>query len=356
MKDNRVVIGLLAIIATFVVGVVLNLLQTVLIPLVVAAFLSYLFKPLVTFLERRRVPTFISLILVFVTIGAVLFGISAVIYASAVSFVEEAPKYQSRVNEIATSLNTEFTALTERYNLPVEDFDWRSVVNVSMLTGMLGTGLGSTVSFVGNIVLVLLYMAFILGATGDFAEKVRVSFRERYSATIGTVVARIDEQVRQYLLAKTLISLASGILTTVTLLLFGVEFAIFWGFLTFILNYIPNFGSIISEIFPFLMALLQFDTIVTPLIILAILIGTDTIIGNVVEPKVMAFSMDLSPLVVLVALIFWGWLWGIPGMILAVPMTVVLKIIFENVEPLEPLARLMGGPVRKEETPKLAAG
>lgn len=356
MKESKIVIGLLGIMATFVLGVVLYMLQSVLIPLVIAAFISYLFKPLVTFLQKRRVPTFISLIVVFITIGAVLFGISSIIYASINSFVEEAPQYQGRINDVAATLNSELTALGERYNLPVEDFDWRSIVNVSTLTGMLGTGLGTTVSFAGNVILVLLYMAFILGATGDFAEKVRVSFRQSYSKTIGMVVGRIDEQVRQYLLTKTLISLASGTLTTVTLLIFGVDFAIFWGFLTFILNYIPNFGSLISEIFPFLMALLQFDSIVTPLIILAILIGTDTIIGNVVEPKVMAVSMDLSPLVVLVALIFWGWLWGIAGMILAVPMTVILKIIFENVEPLEPLGRLMGGPVRKGEAPQAATG
>lgn len=351
MKDSKVVIALLGIIATFVVGVILYLLQSVLIPLVVAAFLSYLFKPLVVFLQRRKVPTFISLILVFITIAAVLFGISAVIYASIDSFIEEAPKYQSRINAIAAGLNSEAMSLAERYDLPLESFDWRSIVDVSSLTGMLGAGLGTTVSFAGNMILVLLYMAFILGATGDFAEKVRLSFRKSYSATIGAIVGRIDEQVRQYILAKTLISLATGVLTTVVLLIFGVDFAIFWGFLAFVLNYIPNFGSLIAEIFPVLLAFLQFDSVVTPLILLAILVGMQTIMGNVVEPKVMAFSMDLSPLVVLVALIFWGWLWGLTGMIIAVPMTVILKIAFENIEPLVPIARLMGGPVRPDEAP-----
>ncbi len=349
MKDTRVVIGLLAVLATFVLGVVLHLLQSVLIPLVVAAFLSYLFKPIVIFLQRRKVPTFISLILVFLTIGAVLFGISSVIYASVDSFVDEAPLYQEKINTIAMNLNDQLVSMGERFDIPVESFDWRSVVDVSSLTGMLGAGLGSTVSVAGNVILILLYLAFILGATGDFAEKARISFKKSSSEMIGSVVQGIDTQVRQYILAKTLISLATGVLTTVILMLFGVPFAIFWGFLAFVLNYIPNFGSLIAEIFPVLMAFLHFDSIITPIILLVILVGMQTVIGNVIEPKVMAFSLDLSPLVVLVALIFWGWLWGLVGMIIAVPMTAIMKIIFENIESLEPLARLMGGPVKPGE-------
>ncbi len=353
MNNSRVVIGLLALIATFVVGVVLSLLQAVLIPLVVAVFLSYLFKPIVIFLQKRRVPTIISLTLVFVTIGAVLFGISSVIYASVDSFVAEAPKYQDKLVGIAMDVNEEVADFGKKYNLPVENFDWASIVDVTSVTGVLGSGLGTTVNLAGNVILILLYMAFILGATGDFAEKARLSFHRKYSDTIGSIVGRVDEQVRQYLLTKTLISLATGILTTVILLIFGVDFAVFWGFLAFILNYIPNFGSLIAEIFPVLLAFLQFDSIVTPLILLAVLVAMQTTIGNVVEPKVMAFSLDLSPLVVLVALIFWGWLWGLVGMIIAVPMTAILKIIFENIEALKPLGRLMGGPVKPSETPRI---
>ena len=349
MKDSKVIISLLGLLAVFVIGVVLHLLSSVLIPLVVAAFLSYLFKPLLLFLQKRKVPTSLALLFVFIVIGAVMFGFSTVVYSSAVSFIEEAPTYQARINDLVGGITSTIEGFGREYNLPVADFDWTSVINVSALTGMLGSGLGSTVSFAGTVILVLLYLAFILGATGDFGEKVRHSFRKVHSEKISTVVARVDQQVRQYLLAKTLISLGTGLLTTVILLIFGVDFALFWGFLAFVLNYIPNFGSLIAEIFPVLMAFLQFDSIVTPLLLLVILVAMQMVIGNVIEPKVMAFSLDLSPLVVLVALIFWGWLWGIVGAIIAVPLTAILKIIFENVDELEPIANLMGGPVTKEE-------
>lgn len=342
MKDSKVVIVLLGIVAVFIIGVTLEILAPVIIPLVIAAFLSYLFKPLVLFLQKRNVPTFLSLTLVFVLIGGVLFGFSAVIFASVESFVAEAPKYQDRIDQLVGSLFASAETIGEQIGVPIGEVEWQSLLNVSMLTGLLGSGLGTTVGFAGNVILVLLYLAFMLAATGNFTAKIRKGVRRGGSEKIGTIAGRIDTQVRRYLLTKTLLSLAAATITTIVLLAFGVPFALFWGFLTFLMSYIPNVGSLISQILPVLMALLHFDSIVTPIIILAILFGIETIIGRIVEPKVMSYSLDLSPLVVLVALIFWSWLWGIVGAVLAVPMTAVLKIILENIDELKPIASLMG--------------
>lgn len=351
MRDNKVVIALLGVIAAFVVGAVLYLLKSVLLPLVVAIFLSYLFKPLVIILKKRRIPMAVSLVAVLLVIGVALFGLTMIIYASVESVVEEAPKYQARVNELASGLQGTVDDLSQRYNLPADQFDWTSMFNVSSITGILGAGLGSTLTLLGNIVLMLIYMFFILASSGDLVIKIRRAFDKGHSDKIAGIVSNIDKQVRQYLLTKTVISLISGATTTIVLWIFGIDFALFWGFLTFVLNFIPNVGSIISEIFPVLLAFLQLDSIVTPLIIFAILLGIDTIMGNIVEPKMMASSLNLSPLVVLVALIFWGWLWGITGMIIAVPMTVILKITFENVDELAPLAKLMGGSPKSNAAP-----
>ena len=153
--------------------------------------------------------------------------------------------------------------------------------------------------------------------------------------------------MRQYLIAKTLISLATGGVTTGILYIFGVDFALLWGFLTFLLNFIPNFGSIVAGIFPVVLARLQFDSASTALILLVLLVTTQMVMGNVIEPKLLEFSLDLSPLLVLVALIFWGWLWGVWGMILAVPMMSILKIIFENFDTLRPIGLLMSGKIPK---------
>ncbi|MCE2504235.1 MAG: AI-2E family transporter [Chlorobi bacterium] len=343
MKDSKVVIALLGIIATFVLGVILYLLKSVLLPLVIAIFLSYLFKPIVIALKKRKIPTVISLLSVFITIAALLLGVSFVVYASIDSFVAEAPKYQTRINTIAAEADTLIRGLATEFDIPITDLDWRTMFDISSVTSILGTGLGTTFSFLGNVILVMLYMFFILAASGDMEAKLRIGFKEEYSEKIAGIIERIDEQVRQYILTKTLISLATGGLTTLVLWIFGVDFALFWGFLAFLLNYIPNIGSLLAEVFPVLLAFLQFDSFVTPLIIFVLLIGIQSVMGNVVEPKMMAFNLNLSPLVILVALIFWGWLWGITGMIIAVPMTVILKIVFENIDELAPLTRLMGG-------------
>ncbi|MCB0712079.1 MAG: AI-2E family transporter [Ignavibacteriae bacterium] len=349
MKESKVIIALLGIIATFVVGVVLDILESILLPLVVATFLSYLFKPMVLWLKKRQIPTVISLLIVFVTIAGVLFGVSFVVYSSIDSFVAEAPKYQDRVNGLVAEVDATIRSLATSYGLPVSEFDWWSVFDVSSITSVLSSSLGTTVTFLGNVILVMLYMFFILASSGHMAAKLRMGFRREHSEKIATIIERIDTQVRQYILTKTVVSLITGVLTTLVLWIFGVDFALFWGFLAFLLNYIPNVGSLLAEVFPVLLAFLQFDSIVTPLIILIILVGMQTVMGNVVEPKMMAFSLNLSPLVILVALIFWGWLWGIVGMIIAVPMTAILKIIFENIDQLKPLARLMGGSITAKE-------
>lgn len=355
MSDRKIVIFLLGIIATFVVGVILYLLESVLVPLVVAIFLSYLFKPIVIFLKKRKIPMALSLVAVFIAIAAIFMGLSTIIYSSADSFIAEAPKYQSRLNSIAGNLESTVDQLAARYNFSVSEFDWSTVFDVSSITSILSTSLGSTLTFLTNVALVLLYMFFILAASGDLGDKIQHAFIRSHSEKIGGIISRIDSQVRQYILTKTLISLATGMLTTLVLWIFGVDFALFWGFLAFLLNYIPNVGSLLAELFPVMLAFLQFDSLITPLIILILLVGMQTVMGNVVEPKMMAFSLNLSPLVVLVALIFWGWLWGIVGMIIAVPMTAILKIIFENVEELAPLAKLMGGGIREKDAAPEAA-
>jgi predicted PurR-regulated permease PerM len=130
-----------------------------------------------------------------------------------------------------------------------------------------------------------------------------------------------------------------------------VDFPLIWGLLAFVLNYIPNIGSVIAVLFPFFLSLLQFDSLTVPLLVLLLLGGIQMLMGNVVEPRIMAYSLNLSPLLILVSLIFWGWLWGLLGMMLAVPLTATVKIITENIEPLRPLSMLMTGVVEEGSTP-----
>jgi predicted PurR-regulated permease PerM len=143
---------------------------------------------------------------------------------------------------------------------------------------------------------------------------------------------------------KTLVNLGIGGLVALLLSLFGVDFPLFWGFVAFLAHYIPSIGAIISVALPTVFFFLQFSP-GTALLVTLLNLGLQFFLGNVAEPRVMGTSLDLSPLLVLLSLIFWGWLWGVWGMVLAVPITSTLKIICENVPALAPLAILMSGSV-----------
>lgn len=343
MKNNNLLAVILGLIAVFVIGVVLLELKTVLLPFAISLLLSIIFKPVVLRLKKGRVPMAISLFGVLMIFFLVLFLLGWVVFSSTEALVETLPSYEAKISAFMFNIQASVLALAERFDIQVTDFRWTDAIEFSSITSVLTTGVGSFIKFLSTTFLILLFMLFILAGAGDLAGKVRMAFPEAQANRIGDVVATIDTKVRQYLVTKTLISLGTGLLTFLFLLALGVDFPLIWGLLAFVLNYIPNVGSVIAVLFPFFLSLLQFDTLVAPMVVLIILGGIQMLMGNVIEPRIMAFSLNLSPLLILVSLIFWGWLWGVLGMMLAVPLTATIKIITENIEPLKPLSVLMSG-------------
>jgi len=343
MKNNNLLAVILGLIAVFVIGVVLLELKTVLLPFAISLLLSIIFKPVVLRLKKGRVPMAISLFGVLLIFFLVLFLLGWVVFSSTETLVETLPSYEAKISAFMFNIQASVLALAERFDIQVTDFRWTDAIEFSSITSVLTTGVGSFIKFLSTTFLILLFMLFILAGAGDLAGKVRMAFPETQANRIGDVVATIDTKVRQYLVTKTLISLGTGLLTFLFLLALGVDFPLIWGLLAFVLNYIPNVGSVIAVLFPFFLSLLQFDTLVAPMLVLILLGGIQMLMGNVIEPRIMAFSLNLSPLLILVSLIFWGWLWGVLGMMLAVPLTATIKIITENIEPLKPLSVLMSG-------------
>ncbi|MBC8145108.1 MAG: AI-2E family transporter [bacterium] len=349
IRDLRVITIMLGIIVTFVLGVVLHELSGVLLPFVIALLLAFIFKPVVLWLRERKVPMVLALLIVVVLVGVVLSLVSLMIYASVESFIENFPAYQARLATLNTRLADLVKWGAERVGADPSKINIANIINWSTVTTIATTSLGAFVAVLSNGFLVLLFLLFLLSGAGELSEKVQHAFADRTAERIGKVIENIDIQVRQYLVTKTILSLAMGVFTSAVLALFGVDFAILWGLLAFLLNYIPNVGSLAATILPVLIAFLQFDSLLRPLILLAVLVVGHNIIGNVVEPMMMQFSLNLSPVLILVMLIFWGWLWGIWGMILAIPITSTIKIVCENVDALKPMAVLMSGkiPVRR---------
>jgi AI-2 transport protein TqsA len=343
LKNNDLLTVFLGILALFVFGVILLELKAVLLPFVVAILLSIIFKPVVIGLKKRRLPTAISLFMVLLVFFLLLFLLGWILFSSTESFVESMPRYEGKITAIINDFQSKILIWADSADISIAEFHWTDAVQFSSVTSAVGSGVGSFISFLSSTFLILLFMLFILAGSGDMADKIRSAFPEKHAHRIAQVVATVDTQVRQYLVTKTLISLGTGLLTFIILLILGVDFPLVWGFLAFILNYIPNIGSLIAVLFPFALSLLQFDSLTVPVLVLIFLGGSQTLMGNVIEPRIMAFSLNLSPLLILVSLIFWGWLWGLLGMMLAVPITASVKIIIENLEPLRPIAVLMSG-------------
>ncbi len=344
LRENRIIIALLGIITAIAIGFVLYNVRSIVLPFALAVFISYILNPLIDFFEDRHVPKFLSIILaLFITF--LLFNlVGLLIYTSIKSFTVEFPRYEARFNMFLNHF-------MQFFNIPPEIFksemnvqgklNWlESLQGLSLQKVILNT-MGSILNFLSNTFLVLLFLLFILIGRKQITVKLHTAFEPETALKISGIINNINRQIQKYLLAKTLISLVTGFLFFIILLLFDVQFAMIWGILAFLLNFIPNVGSIIATFLPLSVAFLQFESISTLLWLALLLIGIQFVIGNLLDPRIVGSSLNLSPLVVLFSLIFWGWLWGIIGMFLAVPIMVIIKIVFENIEGLRPIGVMM---------------
>ena len=186
------------------------------------------------------------------------------------------------------------------------------------------------------------FLMFMLVEAPYMDDKVEKAFG-RNSGRVRKILSSISEEVSQYLGTLALISLATGICAWLVLMIFGVKLAAGWGVLTFLLNFIPTVGSIIATIPPVVMAIIQFSPgLFTPFLVLVSLTSIQLIIGNVITPKVMGDRLGVSPVMILLSLLLWSMIWGIPGALLSTPIMSIIKIVCENVPVLHTIAILIG--------------
>jgi predicted PurR-regulated permease PerM len=195
--------------------------------------------------------------------------------------------------------------------------------------------------FLSQAFLVVIYLLFILAERAGVARRLESSFPLETARHVQDVVRAINASIAQYIVVKTVMGLVAGALTTTVALAFGVDYAALWGVLAFLFNYIPYLGSILATLAPVLLSLVQYQDVWTTLWILIALFVMQIAIGYLIEPRIAGRTLDLSPLVIIVSLAFWGSLWGIVGMVLAVPLMVVIRAILENTLATRPLARLL---------------
>jgi len=324
-KNNALTIpGVL--LSVFLIGVFLKLARSFMIPFVLALFFYFILSPVLDLLARLKIPRPLAVALIILVLFMVLYGMGVMFYESGKSLADEIPKYSQKMGAMIDSLQVQFKLNRTRWDplLALKN------LNIDQVGSVILTSLGPFLSFLSNIFLVLIFLIFMLAGRGKLNEKIIDCCSPHHATQMGRVLGHIDKKVQKYLAIKTIVCIVSGLLATLILFLFGVDFAIAFGFLTFLLNYIPSIGAFIAKVLPFLVALIQFSSFWRAAWVLIVLLAVDAVMGMIIEPKMMGKGMDLSPLLIIFSLFFWGWLWGIPGMILAVPIMAIIKIVVSS--------------------------
>ncbi len=306
----------------------LNFAEDVLVPLAIAILLWGIVNALARAIHTApvgfEVPHWVAMTAaILITLG-ILYLAGDLISANTSDIIREAATYQDRVRGILEEASMAFGAeedVAELFNQ----------VNFGNLIGSLAATLSD---LVGKTIIILIYTGFLIAEQETFDAKIRVMFKNRAQQdNLLGLFATLSRRIQDYVAVKTLMSFLTGAISYGVLKYLDVNFAGFWAFLIFLLNYVPTVGSILGVVFPALQALVQHD-VTTFLIVVAVLgLIPQFTIGNILEPRVMGQSLNLSPVVILVSLTFWGIIWSVPGLFLAVPITVILMIICAHFEP-----------------------
>jgi AI-2 transport protein TqsA len=311
------------LLSIFLIGVFLKMARSIMIPVLLALLFYFILSPVLDLLTRFKIARPLGVTIIVLVMFLVLYGMGVLFYEGGKSFAAELPKYGQKLGTMVESLQAQFHLTKARWDPLI----YLKNLNIDQVGSVIVSSLGTFLSFLSNMFLVLIFLIFMLAGRGKLNEKIIDCCSPHRATQMGRILGHIDKKVQKYLAIKTVICLASGLLATLILVLFGVDFAVAFGLLTFLLNYIPNIGAFIAKIIPFFIAAVQFSSFWRAAWILIVLLAVDAVIGMIVEPKLMGKGMNLSPLVILFSLFFWGWLWGIPGMILAVPIMAIIKIV-----------------------------
>ncbi|MBT8042012.1 MAG: AI-2E family transporter [Pontiella sp.] len=338
MKRSNIIIGLLSLLALFAVAAAFKVAHSVLIPFMIAWLLSYICGPVVNYLVYKKAPLGLSVLAVLVLVLFVCYMGGVFLGGRVRAVLAESPRYIAQLNTIYQDATTSLD-LPENF---LANVNWTEQLGpkVAAMSVSLASVMGN---FLGKLTLVLIFLVFMLLGKPYFKYKVAAAFPPERASQFADMTTSISKQIGQYLVVKVAISGTTGVLVWLGLTLLKVEFALTWGAVAFFLNFIPSIGSIIAAIPPILLAIVQFyPSVWMPVLTGVMLLLIQMTMGNVIEPKIMGDSLNLSPVVILLSLIFFGWMWGLVGALLSVPIAAAIKIVCENVDALQPISILMG--------------
>lgn len=325
----------LVVLTSIAIAAALKLFSLVIIPFVLAIFLTFCFTPVIDVqMKVLRIPRSIALVTTIIIVLFVLMVAGLMITASVSQIADNREAYEQQIKSL---FNKAITSVDlETFGVHADDLSESVLTMLSNAAKKVFSGtVNGILSILSNGILVLIFMVFMLSGKG---------FGNQHSSGI---LATIESQIKRYTFTMLLTSGATGFLVGLTLRIIGVDFAWMFGFFAFLLNFIPSIGSIIATVFPIPVVLLSPElSVAARILAIAIPSAIQFIIGNLLQPKLMGQSLNLHPVTILLALIFFGAIWGVIGMLLATPITAVLKILLEKFEYTRPIASLLAGRIQ----------
>lgn len=327
-------IAILTVIAVFFVAKAMG---SVLKPILFAWIISTMLAPLVKWLnEKCRLPYALAVTIAMILTILVIFEAGVLINSLLSSFMESRKDFTDKLGDLTDQL---FAVLPKAMASELKEFDWTSKISDIILNVS-----GEIVSFSSTACMTLLIATFFFLEQRDIGIKLIAAFQPKEAKRLDGILQKASRQVSRYLILQFLISAATGICIWISLSLINIKFAAIWGILAFIFNFIPTVGSIVASIPPILMALVQYapksfwPAILATLAILTV----QMTIGNIIAPRIFGDKLNISPAVIIISLLFWGWLWGIPGALISVPITASIKIVCDSFDTLRPIGILLG--------------
>jgi AI-2 transport protein TqsA len=328
--------GILLTIAAFVVVIAgMSAAKVILVPFLLAAFIAIISAPPLFWLQRKGLPTWLSLLMVVLGVLLIVLLVAGLVGTSVRDFSKDLPVYEAKLKQQTTLI----MGLLEKLGVDTSGLALTEIFNLGATMKLVATMLNSLGNVLTNGFLILMTVIFMLMEASSFPAKLR-----RVLGGPESSLARFDnfiDNVKHYMAIKTLISFATGTFVAIWLAIIGVNYAMLWGLLAFALNYVPNIGSIIAAVPAVLLAIVQLG-VLKALLVAAGYVGINIIMGNFLEPRFMGRGLGLSTLVVFLSLLFWGWVLGPVGMLLSVPLTMTAKIALESRDDTRWVAVLLG--------------
>ena len=321
---------------------VLKATSEVMIPVAFALFIFAFVNPIMEKLSKLKIPSGLSIVFIMVFVIAIFLILGYLIRILVNLLIAKLPYYAERVKAVDTLLSQYIIDYVD--DIP-KDFSIIGSLNVDWYSFLMGwlTSISSRVlSLLSDVMIILITLMFLLFERSTFMPKISFALDKEKGQKLSSLLGKINKQISKYLALKTIISLLTGICFYLTALVTGLDFALLWGFLAFVLNYIPTIGSIIATGLTIFMAVIQFTPNWIMIVYVAVLtISIEMVLGNIIDPRIQGVQLNISPLMILISLSFWGYIWGIAGMFLAVPVMSIIQIICLMVPSLKPVAIIL---------------